>query len=149
MDATIAFELAKALFAGISAAAAAVQAWYRHRDAEQAASTFDSVHALALAAPDTAAAAEQLLTVIPEAVIKDLEARADRCWTGYRRVLGGDYLPDEVDRATDAVQGCVCRELWRINKLNGSIPSRWKGQWEQYDCATRGQAKVAFAGAGG
>lgn len=147
MEPTIAFELAKALFAGISAASAAVQAWYRHRDARRAAATFDETYDSALASPEAAAAAEELIAVIPEQVIKDLEARADNCWTGYRRVLGGDYLPNEIDHATDAVQGCVCRELWRINKLNGSIPTRWKGQWERYDCATRGQVKAMVAGA--
>ncbi|HSS79315.1 MAG TPA: hypothetical protein VLV54_21520 [Thermoanaerobaculia bacterium] len=145
MDPTIAFELAKALFAGISAAAAAVQVWYKSRDSKEAAATFDAVHDKVLASPETAAAAEQLVAIIPEEVIEDLETRADNCWTGYRRVLGGDFLPDEIDHATDAVQGCVCRELGRISKLNGSIPSRWKGQWERYSCATRGQAKVAMA----
>lgn len=56
------------------------------------------------------------------------------CWTGYRQVLGGNYLPTEVDAATDAVQRCVCRELNRIKQLNGNITERWKGQWEQFQC---------------
>jgi hypothetical protein len=146
MDPSTAFEIAKTLFAGISAAAAAVQAWYRYRDAKLAAATFDTTYQQTLVSPETAAAADELAAIIPQEVIKDLEGRADQCWTGYRNVLGGDYLPDEVDKATESVQGCVCRELGRLYKLNASIPPRWQGQWKQYRCAERGQAKVAVAG---
>lgn len=148
MDPNSTFELAKTLFAGISAAAAAAQAWYKHRDSKRAAATFDKTYEQVISSNEAASAATELVAIIPEDVIRDLEGRADNCWTGYRKVLGGDYLPDEVEHATDAVQGCVCRELRRIDKLNGSIPPRWKGQWQQYKCVTREQAApVAVAGA--
>jgi len=120
MDPSVAFELAKALFAGISAAAAAVQAWYKYRDAKRAAATFDAEYSAALESKEASDAAHELVTIIPPEVIKDLEARADRCWTGYREVLDGDYLPDEVEHATDAVQGCVCRG-WRIHRGLGDV----------------------------
>jgi hypothetical protein len=148
MDANTALELARTFFAGISAAAAAVQVWYRYRDAKEAAATFDGTYHDTLASPEATDAAKELVAIIPEDVIKDLETRADHCWTGYRKVLGGDFLPDEIDQATEAVQSCVCRELRRINRLSGLIPDRWKGQWQQYNCAARGQgAKSATAGA--
>jgi len=148
MDQSTAFELAKTLFAGISAAGTAVQTWLRLRDPARAAAEFDTTFDRSFASSETAAAASELVAIIPPEVIKELEARADKCWTGYRKVLGGDFLPDEVDHATASVQGCVCRELRRIKDLNGTIPSRWEGQWQKYDCATRGQAKsTASAGA--
>ena len=130
-------ELANTLFAGISAAAAAVKAWVGYRDRQKAVEAFDGTFKRTLESPEARAAAEELVKIIPEEVIKDLESRADTCWTGYRKVLGGDYLPDEVDKATESVQACVCRELTRIQKLNGSIPQRWLGQWEKYRCKSR------------
>ena len=134
----IGFELANTLFAGISAVAAAVQAWVTYRDRHKAAEAFDSTFKRTAKSPEASAAAEELAAIIPEDVIKGLEARADSCWTGYRKVLGGDYLPDEVDKATKSVQACVCRELKRINTLNGTIPPRWQGQWDRFKCGTHG-----------
>ena len=133
----IAFELAKTLFAGITAAAAAVQAWQRLRDAKAAAREFDRAFGASRASREAATAATELVAIIPQDVIRELEARADGCWTSYRKVLGGEYLPDEIDHATESVQSCVCRELSRIEKLTGSIPSRWRDQWRQYECITR------------
>ena len=130
-------DLANTLFAGINAVAAAVQAWVVYRDRHKAADAFDTTFKQTLQSPEARAAAEELLTIIPEGVIKELEGRADSCWTGYRNVLGGDYLPDEVDKATESVQACVCRELKRIQKLNGAIPPRWRGQWDRYRCQKR------------
>lgn len=133
----MAFDLALALFAGISAAAEAIQAWLALRDKRKAASVFDETYEKTLQATDSKKAAEQLVAIIPTEVIQDLEERARSCWTGYRKVLGGEYLPDEVDKATDSVRACVCRELGRIHKLNGSIPDRWMPQWNQYKCVER------------
>jgi hypothetical protein len=130
------FDLASTLFAGISAVAAAVEAWISYRDRNRAARAFDLVYRDTLSSPEAADAAKELESIIPEEVIKDLESRADGCWTGYRKVLGGPYLPDEVDKATVSVQACVCRELGRIYELNGSIPPRWQGQWDRYKCAS-------------
>lgn len=133
----IGFDLANTLFAGLSAVAAAVRAWVAFRDRKKAADAFDSTFTHDLNSAEAQAAAKELLDIIPVKVIEDLERRADDCWTGYRKVLGGDYLPDEVDKATDSVQACVCRELRRIDKLNGSIPPRWQGQWDRFACEKR------------
>ncbi len=128
------FDLANALFAGISAVASAVQAWIAYRDRHKAAEVFDQTYAAMLQSKEAHAAAEELAAIIPEDVIKDLEKRADTCWTGYRAVLGGDFLPNEIDSATISVQACVCRELGRIYTLSGEIPSRWLGQWKRFEC---------------
>ena len=129
-------EVAVLLFAGISAVMASIQVWQRTRDSSAAAQEFDREFNRAQYAPETLAAAEELLSIAPTEVIEDLENRADECWVGYRKVLGGDYLPEEIDKASDSVKHCVCRELWRIHKINGGrIPFRWKKQWDAYACA--------------
>src|SRR2546425_6649761 len=143
------FEIARTLFAGTSAAAAAIQVWYRSRDKRSAAAEFDQVYETTLVSPDANAAATQLVAIIPEDVIRDLEKRAHSCWTGFRKVLDPqEYLPNEVDNATEAVQACVCRELARIHKLNGSIPQGWLPQWQRYDCEGRTKRKPTPTPAG-
>jgi len=137
MDPIKAFELAKLLFAGISAVSAAINIWVHTRNSSAAAAAFDNTLATAGESSDAHAAAQELIAVIPGEVIADLETRADLCWTGYRQVLGGPYLPPEIDTATVSVQACVCRELNRIFVLNASIPERWKAQWNHYECRKR------------
>ena len=133
-DSLSALEIAKILFAGISAAAAAIGVWRRRRDKKDAAATFDETFAAERDSLRARRAAEELVELIPRDVIDLLESRADLCWTGYRAVLEGNYLPDEIDRATDAVRGCVCHELRRIRTLTGKIPNRWRDQWERFKC---------------
>lgn len=135
IDPATAYKLAQLLFAGISAAASAIKVWQETRNHRKAADAFDKTFSKERDSQHADAAANQLVTIIPGEVIQDLEGRADLCWTGYRTVLGGEYLPDEIDRATKAVKACVCRELRRVYELNGAIPDRWKGQWERYDCS--------------
>lgn len=131
-------EIARLFFSGISAAASAIGVWQKSRDKKKAAETFDNKFNETKASKEAEVAALELVNIIPDDVIKDLEARADNCWTGFRKVLGGDFLPDEVDKATLSVKACVCRELKRIKELNGSIPERWKNQWDQYKCEGKG-----------
>ena len=128
-------EWAILLFSGIRAAAAAFQVWQRIRDKDAAAKAFDETFNRTQSSHEAQEAAQQIVAIAPEHVIKDLETRADKCWTSYRKVLGGPFLPDEIDHATDAVKECVCRELTRIHKINGGkIPDRWKSQWDTYAC---------------
>jgi hypothetical protein len=137
IDPISALEIAKTLFAGISAAAAAIGVWQKSRDSKRAAKSFDQTFTTVRESPSAHSAAQELVQIIPHEVISALEARADSCWTGYPAVLGGDYLPNEVDQATTAVQACVCRELRRIYELNGQIPYRWKDQWDRYKCSLK------------
>jgi len=135
-------EIAKILYAGISAVAAAIRVWRRSSDKRiavpKAAAQFDEVYKTTLASPEAIVAATELVAIIPEDVLRDLENRAQTCWTWFRNALDPrEYLPDEIDNATEAVQACVCRELRRIHKLNGSIPDKWLPQWRRYDCEGR------------
>lgn len=127
-------EIAATLFAGIQAVAAAIDVWQSSRSKRRAADAFDERFQESAQSNQAQQAAEELVHIIPEDVVRDLEKRAETCWTRFRKVLGGDFLPDEVDEATDSVRLCVCRELSRIKKLTGEIPDRWREQWDLYEC---------------
>jgi hypothetical protein len=71
-------EWAILLFSGIRAAAAAFQVWQQIRDKNAAAKAFDETFRDTRKSPQAREAAQQLVTVAPQGVIKDLEARADR-----------------------------------------------------------------------
>ncbi|MDR3407890.1 MAG: hypothetical protein P4L68_05265 [Methylovirgula sp.] len=129
-------EYANLFFAGISAVMASIQVWQASRNQQIAVTAFDDRLKAAPDEPETIAAAEELLSIAPADVIEDLEGRAEKCWTKYREVLGGPFLPGEIDEATESVKACVCRELRRIKSINGGkIPDRWLPQWEAYDCS--------------
>jgi len=130
-------ELAKLLFSGVSAVSAAINIWKSTRNRQAAAQTFDATFAEVQRSPAATAAAQQLMQVAPPEIVGVLEGRAEKCWTGYRDVLIGEFLPEEIDNATAAVQACVCRELNRIVKINGFIPDRWRPQYDQYGCSKR------------
>ena len=129
-----AFEAARLLFSGISAVGAAIGIWRGRRNQEEASKAFDEALAKTRDSAEAEQAAAELVNVMPEDVLKMMESRAELCWVGYKTVVDGKFLPDEIDRATDAVRACVCRELRRIYKLNGQIPPRWIPQWEKYGC---------------
>jgi hypothetical protein len=76
-------EWAILLFSGIRAAAAAFQVWQQIRDKNAAAKAFDRD---TRKSPQAREAAQQLVTVAPQGVIKDLEARADKCWRLQRGI---------------------------------------------------------------
>ncbi|MFL5788550.1 MAG: hypothetical protein ACJ748_10900 [Flavisolibacter sp.] len=130
-------EIAKTLFSGISAVSASINIWKLTRNKTQASASFDKTFETTKQSREAVLAAEQLVAIIPVEVIEDLEKRADTCWKDYRDVLGGPYLPNEVDRATESVQACVCRQLNYIYVLNRTIPDRWKEQWKAYNCEER------------
>jgi hypothetical protein len=153
MDPLLTLEIAKTLFAGISAASAAVQAWFKSKEQRTAAATFRHTYQSVLTSPEAHAAAQELVLIMPAEALAKLEKRAASCWTRYDEVLNDDeFLPGEIDKASVAVQACVCRELNRIRVLNGMIPPRWEPQWALYDCEGKTKAKAhvqAYAPAGG
>lgn len=80
--------------------------------------------------------ADQLMELVPVTIIESIEGRVRRCWDRYEEILNSDrFLPGEIDEATEAVIKCICRELKRLLRLNGEIPSgimrRW---WNEYSC---------------
>ena len=79
---------------------------------------------------------DQIMELVPVTIIESIERRVRRCWDRYEEILNSDrFLPGEIDEATEAVIKCICRELKRLLRLNGEIPSgimrRW---WNEYSC---------------
>ena len=115
--------------AGVSGVLQAVQAWYASRSHAEARSAFDRAFSLARSSPEVAEEASAISRVVPQKVFDDLAERAQRCWTKYEEVLNGDYLPAEVDEATEAVKQCICRELRRLISLGEPLPRGKLAQW--------------------
>lgn len=76
-----------------------------------------------------------LINLVPDKTIDILTKRINTCFVNYNIVLeSDDYLEPEIDKATENVIKCVCRELKRLKKVNGSIPKELKAHWKDYNC---------------
>lgn len=107
---------------GVSAVLQAVQTWIQFRDSKRAAKEFELKYNSSLSDPTIINQANRLITIVPVDVLNQMLSRARKCWEKYNEVLKGQFLPAEVDDATEAVKHCICRELRRIEELNGFIP---------------------------
>lgn len=129
---------ATTLISGVSATLQAIQTWVAYRDSKQAAEAFETELKSAHERPEIQAEIKALSDAVPPVVINTLVERAEGCWTKYHDMLKapeGSWLPADLDSATDAVKACVCRELNRIRKLKGSLPSGKLSQWwDELDC---------------
>lgn len=69
-------------------------------------------------------------------MLDTFSSRVKRCFDKYAMVLkDNDYLPGEIDDATEALKKCVCRELHRLQEVNGNIPHGiLRNYWNQYRC---------------
>lgn len=117
------------IISGISAVLQAIDTWVNYRDSNLAAREFEN---RIQSAPHDAAIqseAAALESLVPAPVLATMTSRAERCWSRYHEVLNGEYLPSEVDDATQAVKACICRELSRIRDLNGTIPPGELSKW--------------------
>ncbi len=78
----------------------------------------------------------KLKSLIPQSTLSKMTDRVNKCFINYEDVLDDDqYLPNEIDQATNALIACICRELRRIEKLNGGMPTTTlKKYWERYNC---------------
>jgi len=79
------------------------------------------------------------LDVLPSRTIDIFIKRVNTCWNDYNDALASEdaFSHAELDRATNALVRCICRELSRVYKLNGnSIPDQgqWKVWWNTYKC---------------
>ena len=127
------------LIAALSASLEAVQTWFAFRDARRSSEALGSAYDRALRSPETRASAERIGFLIPEDLLDSLTRRVDKCFDLYRDVLDSEdeYLPQEIDEATEALRKCVCRELHRIQRVLGSIPDELGQWWDLYECEVR------------
>jgi hypothetical protein len=123
---------------GISAVLQAAQTWMAYRDSRRAREVFQVRMQQGVNTPVLRAAVNQLITLAPPTVVSSLGRRVEKCWTRYDEVLNapdGTYLPQEIDDATEAVRRCVCIELKRLHRVNGSLPpGQFQQWWNKYGC---------------
>ena len=129
------------LISGVSATLDAIQTWYQVRDSRRAAAAFESRLESAQSDAQIRQQAELLASLVPVEVLHTMTERAHRCWTRYHEVLTGEFLPGEVDEATESVRKCLCRELQRIRKLNGQLPAGVLQRWWDAYCKTEAKEK--------
>jgi|SRR6185436_16760479 len=123
------------IIAAISAVMQGIQTWISIKDRKRTGEVVNSTFSSELSNRDIMVESRTLQSIIPPEVMATLVGRVNKCWIGFNSALKSDdeYLPSEMDSATEAVKKCVCRELTRIYKLNGSVPEgilrKW---WEMY-----------------
>jgi len=116
-----------------SAALQSVQTWFQVRDSKRAADAAKLQFQHAQTDPRMRAQADLLIQLVPSEVLQLMIGRVNGCWDDYSAVLSGEFLPNEVDKATLSIKACLCRELKRIYDLNGSIPEGpLRSWWENY-----------------
>src|SRR5579871_3234739 len=116
---------AELIVAGIAATMQAVQTWYQVRDSRKASAELQERESRTRE-PEIEQAAKTLTSVVPQSVLDSIQARLNKCWSGYQKVLDNpdEYTPDETSDATKAVIKCVCREITRVRDLTrGDIPA--------------------------
>lgn len=81
--------------------------------------------------------AVEINTLVPHNILSRFEKRVQNCWDSYNEVLAeeGGYLPGEIDEASISLIACICRELRRLNTVNGGIPNgKLLEYWDKYKC---------------
>lgn len=121
------------VISGVSAVLKAIDTWVKYRDSKRAADAFKN-EISAKKSLQVEQEAHVLLEIIPFEILERMTERTERCWTRYKDVLDGEYLPSEVDEATEAVKACICRELNRIVKLGQQIPPGKLTEWWNTYC---------------
>jgi hypothetical protein len=122
------------IVAFFSAALQTVQTWFQVRDSETARATFQRTFAAAQSSPEVILETRNLTALIPPDILEKMTNRVMQCWSDYEQVLGPHSLPGQIDRATEGVIACICAELHRIYRLNGSIPPGQLEKWWKAYC---------------
>jgi hypothetical protein len=78
-----------------------------------------------------------LESLVPYPVLNTLKGRVEICWTDFNEVAANQNLtPRQMDRYTEGLRECICRELKIIKRLNGSLPTKtMQDWWDGYQCA--------------
>lgn len=79
---------------------------------------------------------KELESLIPFPVLNTLKNRVEICWTDYNHAVSDmNILPRQLDRYTEGLRQCICRELSVIIRLNGKLPNEtMKKWWKEYGC---------------
>src|SRR5690349_14317425 len=109
----------------VAAAFEAITAWLNYRDKRRTREAAGRAYVDAPSTPTYQDEVGRLVNVVPPDVLATMANRVDNCWKRYHVVIADDteYLPGEIDNATEAVKKCICRELARVQALNGFVPA--------------------------
>ncbi|HWZ16008.1 MAG TPA: hypothetical protein VNW95_12290 [Mucilaginibacter sp.] len=139
------------LVAMVSASMQAIDLWLNFRDKEKVNAVMNQVDYLQ-SSPQIQEEGDNLLLLIPVDVFDILSNRVQACFDKYKAMFDNnyEYLPAELDEATEALKRCICRELSRIYSLNGRIPDGTLSHyWNQYSCSNTTRREYATVGEGG
>lgn len=77
-----------------------------------------------------------LESLIPTPILGTLRSRVEVCWNDFNDSVSNlNITPNQLDRYSDGLKECICRELKVIKNLNGNLPTRQMQQWwDVYQC---------------
>jgi hypothetical protein len=77
-----------------------------------------------------------LESLVPRPVLNTLKSRVEVCWNDFNDSVSNlNITPNQLDRYSDGLKECLCRELSVIKKLNGNLPtSQMQQWWDAYKC---------------
>ncbi|CAN5800179.1 hypothetical protein BH11BAC3_BH11BAC3_12220 [soil metagenome] len=78
-----------------------------------------------------------LKMLVPPFIMNAIEERIENCWTIYNETLSSKngYMQGEIVIADNGLLRCICRELNRLVKINGTIPNgKLSEYWDTYKC---------------
>lgn len=129
------YELGQFITGVISTSLQVFQLWQEHRNVDEIQSKirqFDQI----TSSPQTIAEGQLLEGLIPTNVLNTLKGRVEICWSDFDDVMKSNNItPRQIDRYTEGLRECICRELKVIMRLNGSLPTQsMQNHWKEYKC---------------
>jgi hypothetical protein len=128
-------DAAALIISTISAVLQALQTWHEFRGTSDT-----TVKTRPITATEVAQQAAVLRSILSQQTLEIMARRMKDCETYFSEMLEskGKYLPQEIDEGSVAVGACMCRELWRMKRANGSIPEGVLQEfWYTLDCPNR------------
>lgn len=113
----------------------ALQLWRDTRDVEAVKSKINQFDKIT-SSQKVISEGQRLQQVVPIPVLNTLKERVDQCWTDFQDAAGNhNILPRQLERYTEGLRECICRELRVIKRLNGKLPTEsMNSWWNEYQC---------------
>lgn len=79
---------------------------------------------------------QMLEGLIPNSVLVTLRGRVEVCWTDFNEAVANlNITPNQLDRYSEGLKECICRELKVIKRLHGHFPTqKMQEWWDGYKC---------------
>lgn len=75
--------------------------------------------------------------LIPASILMTLKSRVEVCWSDFNDSVSNlNITPNQLDRYSEGLKECLCRELRVIKNLHGKLPTRQMEEWwNAYKCS--------------